>query len=41
MPGFVIKDLPEELHRKLKDQAARIQARIDTEFGGIEAEDRD
>ncbi len=23
MPGFVIKDLPEELHRKLKEQAAR------------------
>ncbi len=23
MPGFVIKDLPPELHRKLKEQAAR------------------
>ncbi len=23
MPGFVIKDMPEELHRKLKHQAAR------------------
>ena len=23
MPGFVIKELPEELHRKLKEQAAR------------------
>ena len=23
MPGFVIKDLPDELHRKLKEQAAR------------------
>lgn len=23
MPGFVIKDLPRELHRKLKEQAAR------------------
>ena len=23
MPGFVIKELPEELHRKLKAQAAR------------------
>jgi len=23
MPGFVIKDLPTELHRKLKEQAAR------------------
>jgi plasmid stability protein len=23
MPGFVIKQLPEELHRKLKEQATR------------------
>lgn len=23
MPGFVIKDLPKDLHRKLKEQAAR------------------
>lgn len=23
MPGFVIKDLPEPLHRKLKEQATR------------------
>ncbi|MFM9968616.1 MAG: FitA-like ribbon-helix-helix domain-containing protein [Burkholderiales bacterium] len=23
MPGLVIKDLPEKLHRKLKEQAAR------------------
>lgn len=23
MPGFVIKELPEELHRRLKEQAAR------------------
>ncbi len=23
MPGFVIKDLPPKLHRKLKEQAAR------------------
>ena len=23
MPGFVIKELPDELHRKLKEQAAR------------------
>lgn len=23
MPGFVIKDLPKDLHRKLKQQAAR------------------
>ncbi len=27
--------------KRLRGETARIQARIDTEFGGIEAEDRD
>lgn len=31
MPGFVIKDLPEALHRKLKEQAARNHRRMTKE----------
>lgn len=45
MPGFVIKDLPKDLHRKLKEQAARHRRSMTKEAlalleQGLEAPDR-